>query len=88
MIRRYFVILIMLLSFGSTFLKAEPRINLKNKIQQLKLKMAEPFDTTRDSTYWKRALQHGKVDMNDSLLTKYNVLQDITTWKTKPFYTQ
>ena len=55
MIRRYFVILIMLLSFGSTFLKAEPRINLKNKIQQIKLKMAEPFDTTRDSTYWKRA---------------------------------
>ena len=35
MIRRYFVILIMLLSFGSTFLKAEPRINLKNKIQQI-----------------------------------------------------
>lgn len=68
MIRRYFVILIMLLSFGSTFLKAEPRINLKNKIQQIKLKMAEPFDTTRDSTYWKRALQHGKVDMNDTTI--------------------
>lgn len=68
MIRRYFVILIMLLSFGSTFLKAEPRINLKNKIQQIKLKMAEPFDTTRDSAYWKRALQHGKIDMNDTTI--------------------
>lgn len=47
-----------------------------NKVQQLKErvkervdnKLNEPYDTTRNSGYWWRALKHGKVDFNDSTM--------------------
>ena len=45
----------------------------RNRLQRLRDKMAqgvsdkmnEPYDTTRDSRYWWRAMKHGKVDFND-----------------------
>ena len=47
-----------------------------NKLQHLKgqvkeridTKLNEPYDTTRNSGYWWRALKHGKVDFNDSTM--------------------
>ncbi len=43
-------------------------------LKGLKAKLAEPFDTTRDDGYWKRALAHGKLDVNDSSVTYPKVL--------------
>lgn len=48
-------------------------ITHKSKFQRLKEsikkriddKMSEPYDTTRNSGYWLRALKHGKIDLND-----------------------
>lgn len=66
--RKCSVILIFITILGSAHILAEPKINVKNKIQQIKSKMAEPYDTTRDKGYWKRALQHGKIDINDTTI--------------------
>lgn len=67
--RSYLIIIFLLFSSGWALTHAEPRLNVKNKIKQLKEKFAEPYDTTRDTDYWKRALQHGKIDMNDTTIT-------------------
>ena len=47
-----------------------------SRIQQFKMdirervdkKLNEPYDTTRNSGYWWRALKHGHVDFNDSTM--------------------
>ena len=47
-----------------------------SKLQQMKLrikeraqeKLNEPYDTTRNSGYWWRALKHGKVNFKDSTM--------------------
>ncbi|MDO4510459.1 MAG: DUF4421 domain-containing protein [Bacteroidales bacterium] len=73
---------------GLASVNAEPRLNVKDKIQQIKLKMAEPFDTTRDSGYWKRALQHGKLDINDTTVTYpsfLNLCVNVYRWGDKAF---
>ena len=36
--------------------------------QRIEDKLNEPYDTTRNSGYWWRALKHGKVDFNDSTM--------------------
>ena len=36
--------------------------------QRIDDKLNEPYDTTRDSGYWWRALKHGHVDFNDSTM--------------------
>ena len=36
--------------------------------QRIDEKLNEPYDTTRDSGYWWRALKHGHVDFNDSTM--------------------
>lgn len=42
---------------------------IKSRIQQrIDEKLNEPYDTTRDSRYWWRALKHGKVNFNDSTM--------------------
>ena len=42
---------------------------LKTKIEQrINEKLNEPYDTTRDSRYWWRAMKHGKIDFNDSTM--------------------
>ncbi len=51
-------------------------VEQQNKIQQIKAnireridaKLSEPYDTTRNSGYWWRALKHGKVNFNDSTM--------------------
>ena len=48
-------------------------VKRQNKFQQIKSnimqrindKLNEPYDTTRNSGYWWRAMKHGKVDFND-----------------------
>lgn len=66
--KRCLIIFFSLLIFSSVLVYAEPKLNVKGKIQQIKAKMAEPFDTTRDSGYWKRALKHGKFNINDTTI--------------------
>ena len=42
---------------------------MKSRVQQrIDEKMNEPYDTTRNSGYWWRALKHGKVNFNDSTM--------------------
>ena len=41
---------------------AKTKTSLKQRLQN---KINEPFDTTRNSGYWWRAMKHGKVDFND-----------------------
>ena len=51
-------------------------VERQNKVQRIKAdikqridaKINEPYDTTRNSGYWWRALEHGKVDFNDSTM--------------------
>ncbi|MBR5117677.1 MAG: DUF4421 domain-containing protein [Muribaculaceae bacterium] len=43
--------------------------NLKQRItQRINDKLNEPFDTTRDSRYWWRAMKHGKINFKDSTM--------------------
>lgn len=77
--RRFILILLLLLSlpmlsWGQT--SEQDTIQDLNKMQQFKErikeraneKLNEPYDTTRNSGYWWRALKHGKVDFNDSTM--------------------
>lgn len=42
---------------------------LKSNItQRVNDKLNEPYDTTRNSGYWWRAMKHGKIDFNDSTI--------------------
>jgi len=41
---------------------------IKGLKQQLREYMNQPFDTVRDKDYWKRALAHGKLDINDQTI--------------------
>jgi len=43
--------------------KAKQRVK-----QRIDDKLNEPYDTTRNSGYWWRAMKHGKVDFNDSTM--------------------
>lgn len=43
--------------------KAKSRVK-----QRIDDKLNEPYDTTRNSGYWWRAMKHGKVDFNDSTM--------------------
>ena len=40
--------------------------DIRKAISDFKQRLNEPFDTTRDSTYWKRALKHAKLNINDT----------------------
>lgn len=63
-------------SSGQVNLSDQDTIQNLNKMQQFKErikeraqeKLNEPYDTTRNSGYWWRALKHGKVDFNDSTM--------------------
>ena len=69
-----------MLSWGQTseqvIVTNQDTIQDLNKLQQFKErikeraqnKINEPYDTTRNSGYWWRALKHGKVDFNDSTM--------------------
>lgn len=47
----------------------QPKRNLKQRItQRINDKLNEPFDTTRDSRYWWRAMKHGKINFKDSTM--------------------
>ena len=47
----------------------QPKKSLKQRItQRINDKLNEPFDTTRDSRYWWRAMKHGKINFKDSTM--------------------
>ena len=60
----------------SVLLQPDDTIQHQSKVQKAKErfkqrideKMNEPYDTTRNSGYWWRALKHGKVNFNDSTM--------------------
>jgi hypothetical protein len=60
----------------TTMQQSADTVEQQNKIQQIKAnireridaKLSEPYDTTRNSGYWWRALKHGKVNFNDSTM--------------------
>ncbi|MBQ2491536.1 MAG: hypothetical protein II539_07580, partial [Muribaculaceae bacterium] len=37
-------------------------------MQRIDAKLNEPYDTTRDSRYWWRAMKHGKINFKDSTM--------------------
>lgn len=65
-----------MLSWGQTpeltAVANQDTIQNAGRVQQIKErireKLNEPYDTTRNSGYWWRALKHGKVDFNDSTM--------------------
>lgn len=63
--KKYAVFYLLLMFLGVTWTSACAQKSLK----ELRAKMAEPFDTTRDANYWKRALLRGKLDIKDSSVT-------------------
>ena len=60
----------------STLLQSVDTLQHQGKLQQMKShvqqridkKLNEPYDTTRNSGYWWRALKHGKVNFKDSTM--------------------
>ena len=47
----------------------QPKLSLKQRItNRINEKFNEPFDTTRDSRYWWRAMKHGKINFKDSTM--------------------
>ena len=47
----------------------QPKTTLKQRItKRINDKFNEPYDTTRDSHYWWRAMKHGKVNFKDSTM--------------------
>ena len=63
-------------SVQTTMPQTVDTIERQNKVQQIKAnikeridaKLSEPYDTTRNSGYWWRAMKHGKVNFNDSTM--------------------
>ncbi len=63
-------------SAQTTMQQSADTVEHQNKVQQIKsqiqqridAKLSEPYDTTRNSGYWWRALKHGKVNFNDSTM--------------------
>lgn len=64
------------------------RMTIKRKGEALRLRLNEPFDTTRDDKYWIRALKHLKLDLNDKTV-KYpkflNFCVKMYRWGDKAF---
>jgi len=50
-----------------TTTKKQPKGLLK-QIEKIKQRIDEPFDTVRDTKYWRRALAHGKLDLHDKTI--------------------
>ncbi|MBP5314814.1 MAG: DUF4421 family protein, partial [Muribaculaceae bacterium] len=47
----------------------KPKSSLKQRItNHINNKLNEPYDTTRNSGYWWRAMKHGKINFNDSTM--------------------
>lgn len=63
--RRKTLILILLSALLTTFgtVAKNPFKSIKNSIDR---KLNQPFDTVRDAKYWKRAMLHGKLNLNDT----------------------
>lgn len=64
-----------------------PIKSLKHKIYK---KLNEPFDTVRDKNYWRRALAHGKFDINDTTIDYPNFIDfciDVYRWADWAFNT-
>jgi len=63
--------------------KAEHKSRIRRWRDRVQQHLNEPFDTVRDSQYWKRALSHGKLNLNDRSV-KYpkflNALVNVYRW--------
>ncbi|MBR5086679.1 MAG: DUF4421 domain-containing protein [Muribaculaceae bacterium] len=52
-----------------TVIVEKPNASFKQRItQRINDKLNEPYDTTRDSRYWWRAMKHGKINFKDSTM--------------------
>lgn len=76
--KKFALVFILILVAGGTL-----EVHAQRSLKELRAKLAEPFDTTRDASYWKRALLHGKLDIQDSSVTYPKTLQfvlDVYKW--------
>lgn len=86
--RRLLAFVILALCFLAIPQTSQARNPFKAIKQKVKNKMNEPFDTARDQKYWKRALMHGKLDINDTTVDYPNFLDfclDVYHWADHAF---
>lgn len=82
-----FLIAIAMTANADTMSRKE-KIAAKKAEIKAKIKAYEQFDTIRDSTYWKRALMHGKLDTRDTTVLWPKFLKlcvNVYNWGDKAF---